>query len=119
MNESGPIDRSALERLEEWGGERLLYEMVRLFLENSPERMGQIRAGMDAQELDDVKRAAHSLKSSAHNVGAVHVARLAKELEGTAAAEDFDGSVELAQELAEAYELACDGLREVQKGAPE
>jgi HPt (histidine-containing phosphotransfer) domain-containing protein len=119
MNESDPIDRSALDRLEEWGGERLLYEMVRLFLENSPERMEQIRHGIETGDLEEVQRAAHSLKSSAHNVGAVHVGSISKLLEATAEEGDFDESARLHGQLEEAYELGCQGLREVQKGAPE
>jgi HPt (histidine-containing phosphotransfer) domain-containing protein len=70
------IDKAALERLEEWGGTKLSTEIVKLFLENGPARMDQIREAIDGDDLDVPERGAHSLKSSAANVGALHVQRL-------------------------------------------
>ena len=37
------IDPASLGRLEEWGGPKLVKEMIRLFLGNGPARMDQIR----------------------------------------------------------------------------
>ena len=63
------IDPAALERLKDWGGESLSKEIVRLFLENGPSRVDQIREAMDGEDLDVPERTAHSLKSSTANVG--------------------------------------------------
>ena len=46
MSDQTIIDSRALERLQEWGGAKLQRQMMRLFLEHSPERMDQIRDGL-------------------------------------------------------------------------
>ena len=101
------IDRAALERLEEWGGPGLSKEIVRLFLEHGPVRMDQIRGAMDGEDLDAPERGAHSLKSSAANVGAQHVQRLAGEVELAASGSDLQGVRDLIPNLEEAYAEAA------------
>lgn len=117
MTDTNPIERPALDRLEEWGGERLLQQMIRLFLENSPERMTQIRDGLDGGEASVVERGAHSLKSSAANVGAHEVSRIAQLMEDGVVDGDLDGARPHHEPLVEAYQRACEALREIQKGA--
>jgi HPt (histidine-containing phosphotransfer) domain-containing protein len=116
MNENDVIDRSALERLEEWGGERLVTQMVRLFLENSGQRIEQILGGFEDSDADAVERGAHSLKSSAANVGAQEVRRLAEGLEERASTGDLGVAEELREPLTDAWERACGALREIQSG---
>lgn len=116
MNENDVIDRSALERLEEWGGERLLTQMVRLFLENSGQRMEQILGGFEDSDADAVERGAHSLKSSAANVGAQEVRGLAQDLEERASRGDLESAEALRGPLTDAWERACGALREMQRG---
>lgn len=106
------IDRAALERLQEWGGPKLVREMVRLFLDNSSERVGQIRSGLEENRLEVAERAAHSLKSSAANVGAMSVSRLAQRIEDLAEKGAGDEARGLFPELSEAHEQACRGLEE-------
>lgn len=82
MINSQAIDREAIARLVEWGGDKLLKQMLRLFLENTPERFEQIENGLAAGgDLEEAHRGAHSLKSSAGNVGAMEVSELAAQLE--------------------------------------
>ena len=71
----------ALERLKEWGGDKLAAQMVRLFLKNSGVRMDQIRKGVTEEDHDEAERGAHSLKSSAANVGAESLRALATAIE--------------------------------------
>ena len=81
MTDQPSIDREALERLKEWGGDKLVGQMVRLFLENSVTRMDQIRDGAESGALSEAEKGAHSLKSSAANVGALTVSAVAARLE--------------------------------------
>ena len=67
------IDPQAHARLEEWGGAGLVTQMIRLFLENAPTRLDQVRKGLSEGGLAEAERGVHSLKSSAANVGAVVV----------------------------------------------
>jgi hypothetical protein len=49
---------------------KLSREIVRLFLENAPRRVDQIREARDGEDLEVPERGAHLLKSSAANIGA-------------------------------------------------
>ena len=39
------IDPKAQARLQEWGGAKLVTQMIKLFLENTPTRIDQVRKG--------------------------------------------------------------------------
>ena len=58
----------ALERL--GGDEELLREVARLFLDEYPALMVEIREAVAARDADALQRAAHSLKGSVSNFGA-------------------------------------------------
>ncbi len=100
------IDPAALERLEEWGGPDLSKEIVQLFLDHGPVRMDQIRGALDGKDLEVPERGAHSLKSSAANVGAHHVHRVAGDVELAASEGDLQRVRDLIPDLEEAYSEA-------------
>ena len=104
------LDPAALERLEEWGGPGLTKEIVQLFLDHGPVRMDQIRGALDGEDLEVPERGAHSLKSSAANVGAHHVHRVAGEVELAASEGDLQRVRELIPDLEEAYAEATPEL---------
>ncbi|MFN2383837.1 MAG: Hpt domain-containing protein [Gemmatimonadota bacterium] len=79
-----PIDPEALNRLRRLGGEALLLKMRDLFLEHAPLRLEAIRQGRCASNLSAISRAAHSLKSSAGNLGAGALLDAAGRLESLA-----------------------------------
>ncbi len=105
------LDPAALERLEEWGGPGLSKEIVQLFLDHGPVRMDQIRGAMDSEDLEAPERGAHSLKSSAANVGAHHVHKVASEVELAASGGDLQRVCELIPNLEEAYTQATRELQ--------
>ena len=82
------LDRAAIDRLLDLGGEKLLAGMIDLFLEHYPVRIEAARLGAAAGEHDVVRRAAHSLKSTAGNLGATTLQLLAARIETLAASED-------------------------------
>ncbi len=112
------IDPASLERLEKWCGTNLSNEIVQLFLENGPSRMDQIRAAVDGEDLDAPERGAHSLKSSAANVGAQHVQRFASEVELAASGGDLQTVRNLIPNLEEAYAQATRELAVMVEEAP-
>lgn len=85
-----PIDPQALDRLRRLGGDTLLYKMRDLFLEHATQRLEAIQQGRRAGDLTAISRAAHSLKSSAGNLGAGELMDAAGRLEGLADAGDRD-----------------------------
>lgn len=112
MTDSEIIDSQALDRLREWGGDKLAAQMVRLFLKNSGTRMDQIRTGVEEGDLDEAERGAHSLKSSAANIGAETLRTLATRLESAALEGDPDGANALLPDLESAY---ADAMKELER----
>jgi HPt (histidine-containing phosphotransfer) domain-containing protein len=109
------IDPAALQRLEDWGGPSLSKEIVRLFLENGPARVDQIRGAMDGEDLDVPERGAHSLKSSAANVGAQLLQKVASELESAASGGDLHRVRDLIPNLEQAFAQAAQELEVIAK----
>ncbi len=109
------IDPAALQRLEDWGGRSLSKEIVRLFLENGPTRVDQIRGAMDGEDLDVPERGAHSLKSSAANVGAQLLQQVASELESAASGGDLHRVRDLIPNLEQAFTQAAEELEVIVK----
>lgn len=119
MPESEVIDPQALERLKEWGGEKLAAQMVRLFLKNAGTRMDQIRTGVEGRDVDEAERGAHSLKSSAANIGAERLRTLATQVEAAALDQDPDRMTQVLPELEDAYATVMETLETMEKEMPD
>ncbi len=92
-------DPGALERLHRFGGDKLLAQMIALFLEVAPERIASARAGDAAQDAHAVELALHSLKSSSAQLGAMQMQRLSERGEALARAGSLEGTTALVAEL--------------------
>jgi len=114
MTDSEIIDPQALDRLREWGGDKLAGQMVRLFLKNSGTRMDQIRTGVDGGDLEEAERGAHSLKSSAANIGAELLRTLATRLESAALESNEEDAKTILPELESAYADAMGELKKIE-----
>lgn len=119
MPESEVIDPQALERLKEWGGEKLAAQMVRLFLKNSGTRMDQIRRGVEGRDVDEAERGAHSLKSSAANIGAERLRTLATQVEAAALDQDPDRMTRILPDLEDAYGTVMETLETMEREMPD
>ena len=119
MTDSEVIDVKAQARLQEWGGPKLLNQMIRLFLENAPTRIQQTRKGLDEGNQRDAERGVHSLKSSAANVGAMKVSALAARMEDLANGGDLAAVGGLMGELETAYSAAQTELAAILEKSPE
>jgi HPt (histidine-containing phosphotransfer) domain-containing protein len=64
----------------------LVREIVKVFLEDAPQRLRDGRAGAKAGNMDAAARAAHSLKSTAAALGAVELKAISARIEQLAAA---------------------------------
>ena len=115
MTQSPIIDPQALERLKEWGGDKLAGQMVRLFLKNTGTRMDQIRSGVSGGSLDEAERGAHSLKSSAANIGAESLRTMATRMESAALESNLESARSLLPDLETAYAEAMKELELIEK----
>jgi HPt (histidine-containing phosphotransfer) domain-containing protein len=113
------INPEALKRLEEWGGTDLVTQMVRLFIQNSPERVEQIRSVFGDDPGSVPERGSHSLKSSAANVGAERVREVATKIEHAASQGDLEQVRTLVPELEGVYEEAIQALESILQGTTE
>ena len=88
--EDDAFDESALPLLERMLGNKVLDEVLGLYLANAPKRIEAVRTGLRTSDHEVVARALHDLKSSAGMVGASGVMRLAEEMERLARAEEME-----------------------------
>jgi two-component system, sensor histidine kinase and response regulator len=119
MTQTSAIDPEALERLREWGGEKLVGQMIRLFISNAGERVHQIRIGVRDDLIREAEMGAHSLKSSAANLGAERVRLLAAAIELAAADGDMAPITAHLPELEMAFAAAVAELESIERGIPD
>ena len=119
MTEPEIVDSKAQARLQEWGGPKLLAQMIRLFLENAPNRIEQTRKGIAEASVRDAERGVHSIKSSAANVGAMRVSTLAARMEDLANGGDLAAVGALLPQLEADYAAARERLAAILESTPE
>lgn len=108
------IDDAVQARLVRLGGQRLQRRMIEAFLTHTSARAEAIAEAGSNGDLQAMEIAAHSLKSSAGNLGAERLRHLCGALEG-AASQGHGADVErLTRPTLEAYEAACMQLRAIQ-----
>jgi HPt (histidine-containing phosphotransfer) domain-containing protein len=108
------LDDGALENLRELGGEDFLHEVIDAFLADAPELIATLRRSLDSRNSEELRRAAHTLKSNGATLGAEGFAELCRTLEQRAKAGELDGAGELVDRIEQAYaplEEALSGLR--------
>jgi HPt (histidine-containing phosphotransfer) domain-containing protein len=101
------LDRSALEGLREMGGDEFVADLVDTFLADAPPLLAALR-GTDVEE---VRRAAHTLKSNGTTFGATRFAELCRELENQAKRGDLSAAPELVSRIEAEYALVAAELR--------
>ena len=90
-----PLDVDALKRLRRFGGAKLLHEMISLYVQSAPGRLGAAEAGLAAGDVIAIENAFHSLKSSSAQLGAARLSELCEEAETMARAGTLTGMAAL------------------------
>jgi CheY-like chemotaxis protein/HPt (histidine-containing phosphotransfer) domain-containing protein len=103
MNQSSPLDLSALEQLRRLGGDDFTGKMIGLFLDYGGTKLAEARQAFAAGDLAAVAEALHPLKSSAGNVGASRVRDLAAEAESLARQHQSEALTAMLDELSLAF----------------
>ena len=83
-------DFTAIVRLQQWGGDRLVGEMAALFMSEAPKQIRAIQDGLCAEGCATAQRAAHSLKSSSAQLGAPRMRQICEEIEVLAGGRSLD-----------------------------
>jgi len=87
------LDPRAIENLRainpDDGGE-FLRELIDIFLADTPKRIAEIDEGLASGQAETIARAAHSIKGSSGNFGAMELSALARDLEAKGKAGDLE-----------------------------
>ena len=75
------LDASALQSLRELGGDDFLAEVIDAFRVDAPNLLATLRRSLEQADADELRRAAHTLKSNGATLGALGFAELCRELE--------------------------------------
>jgi HPt (histidine-containing phosphotransfer) domain-containing protein len=86
------------------GQPNLLEKVIRIYMESSPKLMETIRHSISLGDAAAMQGAAHSLKSTSGNLGAMMLAEMCKELEAMGRAGTTDNAILLLPVLEDEYE---------------
>ncbi len=105
MDQTTAIDRSVYDQLVETaaGDKEFLADLINVYLNDSPSLIKQMHEALAAKDADTFRRAAHSLKSTSANFGAMTLSGQAKELEMMAKAGSWEGAAEKIARVEQEY----------------
>lgn len=107
------LDRAAIERLRGFGGNRLLAQMIDLFVATGRQRLDAARSAAFAHDCGGVRAALHALKSSAGQIGATTLQDLCERGEAQADAGMMAGLTAVVSDAYEQYIVAVRLLQHV------
>jgi CheY-like chemotaxis protein/HPt (histidine-containing phosphotransfer) domain-containing protein len=108
------FDDNALQSLRDLGGEDFLAEVIDTFLADAPTLLATLHRSLDENDAEELRRAAHTLKSNSSTLGAEPFCDLCRELEQRAKLGELDDASELVDRIERQYpqlEEALGGLR--------
>jgi GAF domain-containing protein/CheY-like chemotaxis protein/HPt (histidine-containing phosphotransfer) domain-containing protein len=108
-----PVDASVLARLAEsmGGDDAFVSELIEQFVTDSPALVKAARHGLESGDADEVRRAAHTLKSNAATFGANELADRSSRLEAAARAGTLDDALARVQAIDDELERVHAALR--------
>jgi PAS domain S-box-containing protein len=112
---AGVLNPPALERLMQTIGDDrgLLAALVDTFLNDVPRLIDGARQGLQQGRADEVRRAAHTLKSNGATFGATRLSELSRELEALARSETLEGTTDLLARIEGEFESVKTALETV------
>ena len=111
------LDASALESLRELGGDDFLAEVIDTFRVDAPNLLATLRRSLEHADADELRRAAHTLKSNGATFGALGLAELCRELEERARNGEMGGAPELTDRIESEYRRLDEALAAFGVGA--
>ncbi len=110
------IDIGVIERLRGLEGmnrTRLVSRLIEKFRASAVKLCSQINDGVESGDAEAVRGAAHSLKSSSAQLGALRVSELARQVEEVARAGQLEDAPDLADQLGALLDEALDALAQL------
>lgn len=108
-----PLHQETLDQIEALApndGLRLVERITDAFVADAPRQTRRMRAGMQLNAHEDLRRASHALKSSALSIGAEPLARLCGRVEDHATRHEVDAVPALLDDIDEEIERVREAL---------
>lgn len=117
---AGPIDQATFDRLIEMTGGELDFvdELVDTYIDDGRSQVDVLRAAFDRGDTKALLRAAHSLKSSSVNVGALTLGDRCRTLEEAARGGPVSDAAEQVASIAADFEEAVTALLDARATRP-
>jgi PAS domain S-box-containing protein len=112
------LDDGALANLRGLGGDEFLGEVIDAFLADAPELIATLRGSLEEQRSEELRRAAHTLKSNGATLGAEQFAELCRTLEQRAKDGELDDASKLVDRIEEQYRLLEEALAALRSESP-
>jgi len=115
-----PLDQKIINdirALDAPGKPGLLARVAQAYFQETPSILEKLRDALDQGDANIVVKAAHTMKSSSANVGALHLADLFKQLETQARAQALEQAQDVFQQIAGEYGRVQQALNDELKGA--
>jgi PAS domain S-box-containing protein len=112
------LDDAALANLRELGGDEFLGEVIDAFLADAPDLLATLRGSLDSGNTEELRRAAHTMKSNGATLGAEKFAELCRTLEHRAKEGELDGAADLVDQIEEEYRPLEEALTALRTESP-
>ncbi len=104
------LDDAALRNLRDLGGEDFLAEVIDAFLADAPALIATLRSSLEQQSAEELRRAAHTLKSNGATLGAEPFSELCRAVEQQAKAGRLEGLSQLVERIEQEFPPLRDAL---------
>jgi signal transduction histidine kinase/DNA-binding response OmpR family regulator len=104
------FDDAALANLRELGGDDFVAEVIDTFLADAPQLLATLHSSLEEMNIDELRRAAHTLKSNGSTLGAGDFSELCRELETKARSGDLDDAGDLVGRIEREYGVVEEAL---------
>ncbi|MBI5029343.1 MAG: Hpt domain-containing protein [Chloroflexi bacterium] len=113
MSKPMSIDLSMFDKLKQDMGEDYICELIDAYLADTSRTLEKIRQAVAEGKIDEMRRAAHSIKSTSANFGAVQFSSLAKDLEALGKSNTLKGASEILRSMETQYFQVARDLRKM------
>jgi CheY-like chemotaxis protein len=104
------LEPDAIKHLRDLGGDEFIAEVVDIFLTDAPVLIATLRSALERQDAEELRRAAHTLKSNGSTFGAVTFAELCRSVEQHAKEGRLDGVPQLLDRVEHEYRVLEEAL---------
>lgn len=108
------IDQSVIEELRTMAGsngDRLIAELIQVYLEDTPVRIQDIKDAVATKNWDKFKKSAHALRSPSVSIGAVNLGQICETLEYTTQDQSLQQIADLVNQLESEYQNVIVALK--------